>query len=111
MVRLLLCLVLREQSTTVGVADEYAYQLKKRGTELRRDLEHDMIHKYQVANGSAARRTFGGFQSWINDELTCNVAGSGIAFPTSSISLDDNDATNALAGTGRVTPRAAARVL
>ena len=27
-----------------GVADEYAYQLKKRGTELRRDIEHDIVH-------------------------------------------------------------------
>ena len=26
-----------------GVADEYAYQLKKRGTELRRDVEHPLI--------------------------------------------------------------------
>ena len=26
-----------------GVADEYAYQLKKRGTELRRDLEFNLI--------------------------------------------------------------------
>jgi len=49
-----------------GVADEYAYQLKKRGTELRRDLEHDVIHKQQVASSTGARR-MGGFSSWIND--------------------------------------------
>ena len=60
-----------------GVADEYAYQLKKRGTELRRDLEHDLIHKYQVstASGNAGTvgggasntvRTMGGYQAWIN---------------------------------------------
>ena len=64
-----------------GVADEYAYQLKKRGTELRRDLEHDLIHTYQVSQagqvgqsqtpGTAApayggARTFGGYQAWIN---------------------------------------------
>lgn len=48
-----------------GVADEYAYQLKKRGTELRRDLEHDLIHKYQGASSSAIR-TMGGYQAWIN---------------------------------------------
>ena len=34
-----------------GVADEYAYQLKKRGTELRRDLEHDLIMKFSVSQG------------------------------------------------------------
>ena len=69
-----------------GVADEYAYQLKKRGTELRRDLEFDLIHRFGVAQGgtsspisgnSAAAgrdnpgyptsaRTFGGYQAWIN---------------------------------------------
>ena len=63
-----------------GVADEYAYQLKKRGTELRRDLEHDLIHTHQVsytgafgdshASTSAYRnetaRRFGGYQAWIN---------------------------------------------
>ena len=37
-----------------GVADEYAYQLKKRGTELRRDIEFDLIHTYQVAQGGTA---------------------------------------------------------
>ena len=36
-----------------GVADEYAYQLKKRGTELRRDLEHNLIHTYQVSYSGA----------------------------------------------------------
>ena len=65
-----------------GVADEYAYQLKKRGTELRRDIEYDLIHTYQVAQGGATpvtgqsfnpatarnadARSFGGFQSWVN---------------------------------------------
>ena len=48
-----------------GVADEYAYQLKKRGTELRRDLERDLVHTYQAASGSGNRK-FGGFQSFIN---------------------------------------------
>ncbi len=60
-----------------GVADEYAYQLKKRGTELRRDVEHDLIHGYQVANGSGTR-TMGGFQSFVNSEDTC-VYASGTA--------------------------------
>ena len=48
-----------------GVADEYAYQLKKRGTELRRDVERDLVHTYQVATGSGNRK-FGGYQSFIN---------------------------------------------
>ena len=69
-----------------GVADEYAYQLKKRGTELRRDLESDLIHKYQRAsvtgNTDALRvqnvRTAGGYASFINDAIggTNHFAGS-----------------------------------
>ena len=87
-----------------GVADEYAYQLKKRGTELRRDLEFSLIHSYQTSGqttgvGAAApgmqggsARTFGGVQSWINDpdlcvyasgtELTATQAGKGDLAPT-----------------------------
>ena len=88
-----------------GVADEYAYQLKKRGTELRRDLEYSLIHSYQTSGqaaqstGNAApggaggsMRLFGGIQSWINhpdlcvyasgDALTDSNAGLGTTAPT-----------------------------
>ena len=73
-----------------GVADEYAYQLKKRGTELRRDLEFDLIHSFNVAQAGAigqsaepgqtvtpySRRSFGGYQAWINkaQSLETNTA-------------------------------------
>lgn len=56
-----------------GVADEYAYQLKKRGTELRRDIEADLVLNYQVASGSGTR-TMGGVQSFVNSEKTCTYA-------------------------------------
>ena len=46
-----------------GVADEYAYQLKKRGTELKRDIEHDLVHSCNGKNGSGTR-TMGGYQSY-----------------------------------------------
>ena len=59
-----------------GVADEYAYQLKKRGTELRRDLEFDLIHSYNFANPSGTR-TMGGVQSWINDSTGARGTGIG----------------------------------
>lgn len=52
-----------------GVADEYAYQLKKRGTELRRDVEADIVNSNQVASGSGAR-TMGGYTSWVNNDDT-----------------------------------------
>ena len=63
-----------------GVADEYAYQLKKRGTEMRRDIEQDLINSGNVSstfseqNGNA--RTFGGYNSWINDDSTVRYAGT-----------------------------------
>ena len=83
-----------------GVADEYAYQLKKRGTELRRDLEFSLIHSYQTSGqraGAAAAggfppstpgmrggagRTFGGVQSWINDPDLCVYASGTALTPT-----------------------------
>ena len=52
-----------------GVADEYAYQLKKRGTELRRDVEFDMVNSWNSSNGSGVRK-MGGYQAWINDAST-----------------------------------------
>jgi len=52
-----------------GVADEYAYQLKKRGTELRRDVEADIVNSNQVASGSGAR-TMGGYTAWVNNDDT-----------------------------------------
>jgi len=65
-----------------GVADEYAYQLKKRGTELRRDVEHDLVNGYQVASGSGTR-TMGGYQSFVNNSTTCTYA-SGTALTTTA---------------------------
>ena len=58
-----------------GVADEYAYQLKKRGTELRRDVEFDLIHSYNAATDTGARQ-MAGYQAWINDAT--GVRGTGI---------------------------------
>lgn len=59
-----------------GVADEYAYQLKKRGTELRRDVEFDLVHSYNTASNSSPR-SMGGYQAFINSTDTCVFAGTG----------------------------------
>ena len=64
-----------------GVADEYAYQLKKRGTELRRDIEFDLIHSYNGSSAPSGSRTFGGFQAWINDPRTCENNGATASTP------------------------------
>jgi hypothetical protein len=62
-----------------GVADEYAYQLKKRGTELKRDLEFDMVHAHNISNAvgtqNANARAAGGYSSFINATSTVNYVG------------------------------------
>ena len=49
-----------------GVADEYAYQLKKRGTEMRRDVEHDLVQTANVAQAGINVRTMGTIRSWLS---------------------------------------------
>lgn len=76
-----------------GRASEFAYQMKKRGTELKRDLEHALVGARQVSNGSGgqtsanAGRTMGGVQSWINGantfDMEAGTMGSGTANGTS----------------------------
>ena len=84
-----------------GVADEYAYQLKKRGTELRRDLEHDLIHKYQVSsagtgtNPFTTARTMGGYQAWIN-YAGATAAGDFVGAQTANGVVELNGATAAV---------------
>ena len=103
-----------------GVADEYAYQLKKRGTELRRDVEYDLIHAYNVAqtgtfNGAVGgqssgspqgyeARTFGGYQAWINqgESLETNTSLGG------NVIYKGNWAQPANVADGRGVPRTSA---
>jgi len=86
-----------------GVADEYAYQLKKRGTELRRDVEFDMIHSYNVSNAvgtqNANARSAGGYQSFVNSASTCNYVGQFEAPSASSSNAGtDNQGTDTVRG-------------
>ena len=106
-----------------GVADEYAYQLKKRGTELRRDLEHDLIHSgntssagtYTTANGNinagaSSGRTFAGFQAWINDDTTVEYAGS-VGAPGTAVSASAaGRPSTATQGIGTASPSSATTV-
>tara|TARA_R110000851_G_scaffold6659_1_gene26645 strand:- start:1235 stop:2296 length:1062 start_codon:yes stop_codon:yes gene_type:complete len=61
-----------------GVADEFAYQLKKVGTEMRRDLEHTLVHSWQGKSGSGAR-TMGGVQAYANDALVYDATAGDFA--------------------------------
>jgi len=82
-----------------GVADEYAYQLKKRGTELRRDVEFDMIHSMNTANSSVPTlgndnaRTAAGYQAFINSPSTCVYVGQFTDPATGTGSHTDNNGT------------------
>jgi len=78
-----------------GVADEYAYQLKKRGTELRRDLELDLIHSYNGSSASGDRRQFGGYQAWINDISTVEMNGAGTNLTQTGNSKNSGEGTAA----------------
>ena len=61
-----------------GVADEYAYQLKKRGTELRRDVEADIVNTNQVSSGSGTR-TMASYAAWVNNADTVVYKNDGSA--------------------------------
>ena len=73
-----------------GVADEYAYQLKKRGTEMRRDIEQDLVHSMNVSGAFATQdgsaRQMAGYQAWINNSGTAKLAASasGASLPTAA---------------------------
>jgi hypothetical protein len=71
-----------------GVADEYAYQLKKRGTELRRDIEADMVHSFNVSAATGAQgntaRSAGGYQSFINSTSTVTLGTADWAAPATT---------------------------
>ena len=84
-----------------GVADEYAYQLKKRGTELRRDLEADLVNTGNVSSTvtQPGIRTFGGYQAWINSARTVNYA-SGNAVGTAD-AAEGSTSPTLLASTAR----------
>ena len=89
----------RKVIDSVGVADEYAYQLKKKGTELKRDLEHDIIHTSQLASGSG-QRTMGGYQAWINNPLTCELNGA-VVVDSAGTAASDTGPRSTHYGTGR----------
>jgi len=65
-----------------GVADEYAYQLKKRGTEMRRDIENDLINTLNIASSGGQASTitpgsFAGVFSWAT-----NISDAGVDIST-----------------------------
>lgn len=76
---------------SAGRADEMAYQVMKRASELKRDVESSLLaNNAQVAGNSTTARETGGIGSWIatNDDF-----GSGGASPTGDGSDARTDGT------------------
>jgi hypothetical protein len=57
-----------------GVKDEFKYQMKKKGTEMRRDLEHTLVHSWQASSGSGPR-TMGGVQAFASEGNVYDAVG------------------------------------
>lgn len=56
-----------------GVKDEFKYQIKKIGTEIRRDQEFTCVNSWQEKGGTDPR-TMGGVQAYATDDLVWNAA-------------------------------------
>lgn len=77
-----------------GVADEYAYQIKKRGIELKRDIEWDLVHSGN-SYVTAGTRKMAGYQGFINhwyDTTAGSTTTNGIAgsVPSPTLIVDGN---------------------
>ena len=83
-----------------GVADEYAYQLKKRGTEMKRDLELDMVGRAQVSSPGTAStpRTMGTLRAWLTAG-SATVINNNVTAPTGSANINTGIATGTNHGT------------
>ncbi len=67
-----------------GVANEYAFQLKKRGIEMRRDQEFGLVATNQ-SSAAGGTRTFGGYQAWANvNVVNALVAPADYTAPTNN---------------------------
>lgn len=71
-----------------GRNSEFAYQMKKKGTELKRDLEHALVGTRQITNGTGTAdtvgdntgRNMGGYQSWIPKDNNWDASAGTPAF-------------------------------
>ena len=71
-----------------GRNSEFAYQMKKKGTELKRDLEHAIVGTRQITTGTGTAdtvgdntgRKMGGYQSWVPKENNWDASAGTPAF-------------------------------
>ena len=75
-----------------GRNSEFAYQMKKKGTELKRDLEHALVGTRQITTGTGTAdtvgdntgRKMGGYQSWIPKENNWDASAGTPAFQSAA---------------------------
>ena len=74
-----------------GVADEYAYQLKKRGIEMRRDMEQDLIHTLNVSfpESGTNEAVAGNYFAWINSDLDSSTQSGTCKFKIDGLKVAD----------------------
>ena len=71
-----------------GRNSEFAYQMKKKGTELKRDLEHALVGTRQITTGTGTAdtvgdntgRKMGGYQSWVPKDNNWDASAGTPAF-------------------------------
>ena len=71
-----------------GRNSEFAYQMKKKGTELKRDLEHALVGTRQITTGTGTAdtvgdntgRKMGGYQSWVPKDNVWDASAGTPAF-------------------------------
>lgn len=71
---------------TAGRADEYDYQIAKRGREMKRDIEFSLVNDQalQAGTGTATARTVAGLETWLSTNknhlaATSTTPGAGTA--------------------------------
>ena len=75
-----------------GRNSEFAYQMKKKGTELKRDLEHALVGTRQITDGTGTAdtvadntgRKMGGYQSWVPKENNWDASAGTPAFQSAA---------------------------
>ena len=75
-----------------GRNSEFAYQMKKKGTELKRDLEHALVGTRQITTGTGTAdtvgdntgRKMGGYQSWVPKDNNWDASAGTPAFQSAA---------------------------
>lgn len=89
----------KQKVDQAGVKDEFKYQIKKIGTEIRRDQEFTVVNSWQEKSGTDPR-TMGGVQSYASDDLVWNAAAG--AFESSGVFAGNGTFGGALGATTEV---------